>query len=478
MKNSPSMKRALLLCLVVMGCAEDLGVQGIAKGPANGDDEYDPVQGRYIIGSVPDQLIKNNRHFRIGQVAVGGMYVVTVSDAASGAKLIATGAAAFEGDDDRFNGLVFNGVDGGKVRIVDARPYPHTNSTSYFLEYKSQLPGSTWVDFCANGEGAIPLHGHYNIDRFHLNTPEITFACPDSISWKCSTLWGYVAGNDFASPDWSFHQACTRMGNASYCEDRNAFTREETPIQIRDFEASYGMPDILPNPDLDYPNPLPGDLDTFYIEAAWPAVGGPICLSRSRWAGLPPNPCPGVIRDPRFDGDPEVKFCEDIPLDVLNDVHGALIINGSKMMDAPMRLWKKDGQYLSTIRGYDLTYPGAVDDPPFKDTGYVFQSVNHMILRSLPGTLDAAIDMIPLYVQRAASSGGNDIVVSVDLPGTHTRGEFEGYSFKDQLPNNSLRRLVLYKKGNDHVTLISGTQPSGYVAVNPQPVLGWVLPPP
>jgi hypothetical protein len=218
------------------------------------------------------------------------------------------------------------------------------------------------------------------------------------------------------------------MANADYCRSGTPYTREQTPILIRDYSPYYPGP--YPS-DLGHPSPFPGDPDTFYFEAGWrPGDLGPVCLSKIRWASLPPDPCPTVLLDPRYSDDKRAKFCDDMTIADIQSL-GALLVNGSKMMDAPLHRWRnpKTGDEVSTIRGFfvDTNGDGRADFPgstaPFTDYTVHVQAEG-MLLRNLPGTLDPS-KMYPLYMQNLG--GGDRYLSEVGLG--RTTPPFEGYSF-------------------------------------------------
>ena len=424
-------------------------------GPASPED---PEQGRFIIGSVADGFASATRHYRVRATATNG-FVVSVLPAGvggvDGSNLTATsGPVTFSHDDPDFMWMTFDGVTSGQLQIVGLSPPPPESvspSTRYILKYNSG--NGDWVDYCAGGGGAIALQGEYDLRRAHHRTTAITFSCEDGVAAKCDG-WGYVAGN--AGPtsiEWRHHQACTGMANAAYCGDGTPFTRELTPIRIRDFRTSYanGLPT-----DLGHPLAPPGDPDTFYVEAGWDQNGWPVCLSKIRWAGLPPNPCPSVLPDPRFTNHPEVFFCDDFPATELWK-KGAVLVNGSKMMDAPLQHWRNPstGDDVSTIRGFYIDrdgISGADADSTFPFTDYtVYLGNDGMLLRNLPGTLVTA-QMYPLYMQTL----GDDRFLSGTVPpAADLKATFEGYSFLSPTTIKNLLPLSLCTpSGGDRNTTV------------------------
>jgi len=446
------MKNRLLMSFVVVaGCVGGPELEeGVHVSPIGGD----PEQGRHILGSLADRHADAYRHFRVRGTAIKGAdnYDVSLLPAGpggvDGSNLTATNTTAatpetFSRDDARFEGMVFDGVTGGHLRIVDVTAAPADSvapSARYFLEYSDD--NSTWVPYCAGGGGAVALQGEYDLSRIHHRTGSITFACDgEGVAAKCDT-WGYVAGNvGPTSIDWKHHQACTGMANAAYCGNGIPFTRELTPIRIRDFRPDYANP--APD-DLGHPVQMPGDPDTFYVEAGWNELGRPVCLAKIRWVGLPPNPCPGVLPDPRFDRSAEAFFCDDLPAIQLWQ-KGAVLVNGSKMMDAPLQHWRNPstGDDVATIRGFYIDRDGAPGPDrestlPFTDYS-VYLGNDGMLLRNLPGTIDPAM-MVPLYMQAV----GNDRYISAKVPPVAAQpATFEGYSFSSATMAKSLTPLYL-----------------------------------
>lgn len=465
-KHAPPMKHACLLGLLVVGCAE----QPIPD-PVEEVVDVEPVapyiggsyQGRQLLGA-PDDLQANGTHFRVSvQAASPAGLRLAVNAAgplgANGAHLIASnGTTTFSGADPRFIGVEMMSPDGARLKITGVTA-DSSGSTLYSLQYRG--PKDTeWVDYCDGTGGAVPLHGSFSSNRIHQNTPtSITFGCMPGVAYKCSVLWGYVPGiAGPGNPNWDHHQACIQMANAAYCgagPNGLPFTREETPIEIQDFVKGYGMGDV----NLTHPRPYPGDPDTFYFEAAWRPNGlPPICLSRLRWAALAPNPCPGVLEDPRFSSDPEAVFCDDLSYSDLR-ARGGVIVSGTMLMDAQLWRWRSSSpsgdHAFTTIRGYHVNIGGNTSQstPP---PGYTeFVARDGVIMRNLTGTLDANKDMIALYVY----SDGKDQVLSdafgTGLPATYTRGEFEGYSFRapDRVPNLTPLKLCVDAQGQYDVTI-------------------------
>lgn len=442
MNRSGAMRHTLLMgCVLMVGCVGGPAIE-VLDDPAPAGPEPDVVylageneQGRFLLGELADRLAPGQpRFYRVRATATNG-FTASVLPAGvggvNGSNLTATnGTDTFSYADARFVGMTFPDFAGGQLRIA-AVSGPAADSvapsTLYTLEYNSG--NGTWVPYCKGGGGAIVLQGEYDLQRTHLaSSGRLTFACSgEGVGAKCDG-WGYVAGNAGpASSDWKHHQACTGMASALYCGDGRSFTREKTPIVIRDFRPDYVN---LPPTDLPHPDPMPGDPDTYYVEAGWDERGRPVCLSKIRWSSLPPDPCPGVLPDPRLPHTPEAFFCDEYPAIELR-LKGALLVNGSKMMDAPLQRWRNKStlDVVTTIRGFYLDRdgtPGPDSDTTFPFPGYEeYLGTDGMILRNLPGTLDETM-MLPLYTQTV----GNDRFPSATRPPAAEEAKrFEGYAF-------------------------------------------------
>jgi hypothetical protein len=439
------MNQAFLMSIVVTaGCVgepapEPAGVDPrpiLAPGvPGPGDPlDEDPEQGRHLLGEFADrQLAGSTRHYRVRATATNGFDVSVLPagpGGVNGSNLTATdGTVTFSHADPRFEQMTFLDFSGGELRITGVSGAPADSvvpSTRYTLEYN---PGNgIWVPYCKDGGGAIALQGEYDLQRTHiLKSSTLTFSCEDGGATKCDK-WGYVAGTAGpTSSDWKHNQACLGMTSALYCGDGQSFTREKTPIRIRDFRPGYGNP---PPADLPHPDPMPGDPDTFYVEAGWDERGRPVCLSKLRWRGLPPDPCPGVLPDPRMPHTPEAFFCDDLPATDLWK-EGAVLVNGSPMMDAPLQHWRNlsTGDDVMTIRGFYLDRdgtPGPDSDTTYPFDGYTeYIGTDGMVLRNLPGTLDETM-MLPLYMQ---TSGDDRFLSATKPPAAEAAASFEGYAF-------------------------------------------------
>ncbi len=554
--NSPgAMRKTLLVCFAMVGCTGE----GEREGPGEPGDrssqivyQTDPSpdpppstltgeddQGRHILGFFADTLPGGmvggeSVHFHVSTTPDNRpLYMLSVTPAAEGANLRATGPFTYSGADGRFDGLVMNGPNGPKGQQqlrISAPPtlLEGSTSTAYQLEYNDG--SGNWRYYCRGGAGAIALHGVYTKRRIHEPGVgnKITFACVgEGVAEKCNA-WGYVAGNAGPSNnpqnpgDWDFHQACTAMANADYCRRGESLTRELTPIVIRDFkDGAKDPPEGVPSPypwkpplvpPLVHPDPFPGDPDTHYIEAAWrPGSATPVCLSKVRWTSLPLDPCPptgpgssgeegppknGLI-DPRID--PNGRTCEDYPsFDDLAE-EGALIINASKMMDAVMHKWRHHDteDVVTTMRGFyvpsvKLTGGGYPDPDETQSTlpfpGYrEYLGPEAMILRNLTGWLEPSEgSLVKLYARKGVDN--DDLVVASDDDATTLEFQamdpairddaFEGYAFPDPslLPVqvNGLEPLAICQAIGDHVTLLD--PPAGTCTMSTGRAFPWPLP--
>jgi hypothetical protein len=466
MNRRYAMTRALLISWVVWaGCAGGetepaLGVAVSASEPV--DDNWVPEQGTHILGGDPDghtetgpagRSVPDNPYLRVGATPTFRTgFQLSVTPAEMGAHLVAAaGTEVHAGIDAWFIGLVMTEVSSGaRIRVtgVDLVKVGDVGilgvqtlapTTLYTLEYRASNGDGTFadaVDYCGGKGGAIALAGGYDRHRQHTAGPTISFACPDGIAWKCN-FWGYVAGNDATADGWKYHQACTGMGNANYCKNGLSFTRELTPIQIRDARLDYGSDGGF---ELVHPDEPPGDPDRFYIEAGWDDHGFPICLSRIRWSSLPPSPCDDVFPDPRYSNPilhRDAAFCDGLSQADLF-ARGAVLINGSFAMDDTLHRWKdpSSGDEVLTVRGYFIDRDGdGVADPGSVLPFHVYPGANYsqhvgrgaegVLLRHLPGSLPEG-SMRALYSQNLTSG---DRYLS-DVGGGRADPAFEGFAFR------------------------------------------------
>jgi hypothetical protein len=480
MKLHCAMRQALLLSVALAGCMGAQPDQGTVRAfeTGSGDDvevgfalPWDPEQGTHILGFDADAITGEGApYLQISTTPVNFPdFTLSVTDSDHGMNLVAKGfkTPTYTGAASWFNGLVLAASNGGQLTITASRAIDPSEvgvkgvqspatSTVYAVSYSAPLGGGRFaepVDYCGGAGGAIFIAGAYTARRAHVNTNAITVACPTGIVFKCA-FWGYNPGTGGPTTDaWKFHQSCVVMGGARYCgAGGKSYTRELTPIEIRDGKINYGVDWAN---DFGHPNPFPGDPDRMYIEAGW-NENGPICLSKIRWAALEPDACAGQsgLVDPRFHYDPEhAFFCDDYSISQLITLKHALIVNGSETMDFVMHRWKNPdtGDVVSTGRGFFIDRnprDGAPDTDstlPFAGMGpgnyRVYQGSEGMLLRHLPGSLDEQ-DMRPLAMQ----TSGNDRYLG-DAVGGKADPNFEGYSFLSQntttvpegLPVNNLQ---------------------------------------
>jgi hypothetical protein len=482
MKFRCAMRTALLITgIMLVGCAgsgpDQPETKPSAPPPAppssdGSEEQWIPDQGTHILGSGPDVLGSGPGYISVSTTpAFRTKFTVSVMPAIAGAHLTATdGTTTYSQNHTWFNDLILTASDGGQVKIIGSAEVfataPDLNykvvedaantewvanavaSTEYTLLYRKPKMGGgfeDWKDYCGDdGGAAVPVAGHYGGQRDHLNG-RISFACHNGIAFKC-TMWGFPTGPGLTiDPDaWDLHTACTGMGNARYCGDAHSFTREMTPVWIVDQKNGSGIDNNawdLMHPG-DRGDRWPGNPDVFYIEAGWKRDGTPLCLSKLRWVSLPPNPCRGVLNgleDPRevvrSDEHPDVFFCDGNSVTQLFNL-GAVLINGSMMMDAPIGRWETSGgEKVSTIRGVwvDANKDGFADPEtvfPLIEGGAsssytTFDRYDGMLLRNLTGTLTED-QMVPLYMQNFGAIG--DHYMSSTGPG-RSDPSFEGYSF-------------------------------------------------
>lgn len=487
------MKNILLVSWMVMaGCVEGAALDessaeraalAAPEEPPEQEVQYESEQGRFVIGRTADGYYNpaTDRHFHVRRRPVDlghSSFLVGVTASAQGAHLVAKSDPPLDEshstDDDWFDGMVLEGVDGGRVRIESAVKDPSGRYTSYILKYRR--PGALSFNeyYCGLDDlgqpiGASPTLGYYDQSRYHhYDATVLTLGCWNGTLAKCLG-WGYVpgtvgpSGDPVQSPsDWDYHQACTRMASADYCSRGQPFTRELTPVVIRDFHPA-AQPAPGAQPVLVHPHPFPGNPDWHYIEAAWrPGRRPPVCVSKSRWAGLPIQPCgpsggggDECLADPRLD--PNAKTCEEYTFADLRAA-GALIVNASKMMDTTLQAWErpasggKPADVMTSMRGFyspsslitvanyqnpAFTFPAPHARTVYPWPDYVkFTGARSMVLRNLPGTLEEE-DMIPLFLwERDADRFVGSEGVANTLGFTSNLG-FEAHAFSSATQINA-----------------------------------------
>lgn len=476
------MRKALVISVVMAGCAGGEADQGVIRsletttsGGDPSDDPFyipwDPEQGVHVLGKTADALtetsvgVATRPYYSVSTAPPSRTaYTVSVSAAVDGAYLIAkNGTDTWSRDDSWFDNLILQAADGSQLKITGAQNISPATlgwtgvenqalaATEYFLKYRPALGGpNDWRDYCDDPEhGAIPLLGRYTKDRKHTAGASISFACNWGIAYKC-TMWGFVAGTSQSSDAWKLHDACEGAGNARFCGDARSYTREKTPVWFVDNSNLPGVgldQRAFPYP-ITHPDPWPGDPDRMYIESAWRDDGTPFCVSKLRWVSLPPRPCDGVLLDPRVNastgGDGDAMFCDDMDVATLLSQPRVKLVVASKTMDMPLGRWATrrgpGAEHVSTVFGVwlDADLDGSADRgtvyPPFLDaqgnTKYkVFEGYDGMLLRNLPGTLTSLSTPLTALSMRTEASGDQHLVVGAAADPT-----FEGYA----LPSRSL----------------------------------------
>lgn len=493
------MKYSVLLCVALLGCgALDEPEVATVTSAYTGESE----QGVNILGERPDALVDTTarRHIRFdikpSDSGHSATATIGVSASTAGAYLIATdGGATFSRSDAWFNNLVLRGVGfSWQIRIQPNEAVTNADGTltRYHLMRQRLLGGApfgAWEEYCKDSTvKAIAIRGGYTTNRDHEDAPALSFACDeDGVGAKCAS-WGYFAGNQRTvgdDTDWDRNQACTKMANAWYCPNQGSHTRVGTPIQYGNYRRG-GSPLPYDLPSYPLPPPLPGDPDAFSFEAGW-GPNGPICLSKLRWQSLPPNPCNTSLPDPRTRDGRNLggQFCDELDYATIYN-RGARLINGSKVMDAPVHNWTSStpGDTVASMRGYvsnsdpaflEIVPPVlAVGTPPVTSSPYgpAVLPMDHLILRNLPTSLPAAT-MVTL--NRYVNPATKDRVVLPAAPnGNYQLEDFEGYAFPTAGPGRAeLRRCGLPP---NLTTTIAATCPGGLGAGMPLGVFA-LLPP-
>ena len=137
---------------------------------------------------------------------------------------------------------------------------------------------------------AIPVAAAFNThgDRVE-STASFTFGCTVAVIAKCYR-WGYRPWLTGSSYDFAqLHWACTRLARADYCGNGQSWTHDGTLINVWDRAPAPGT-------FQDHGTPPPD----FFFEAGW-STHGAVCLSKQRWATLPPavaQSCPDRLITP------------------------------------------------------------------------------------------------------------------------------------------------------------------------------------
>jgi hypothetical protein len=181
---------------------------------------------------------------------------------------------------------------------------------------------------------------------------------------------------------------------------------------------------------------------TFYIEAGWDDEDAPFCVSKARFASMPPDPCPGVLADPRVD--PSVRYCEDYSDD---ELAAAPVLNWNTSMvnDLPFDTWEQNGRLVTTVRGFE---DASATHPP--QPGMTRVGPSGILLREPTAEMTAPGILEPVRLYCVPNGGDCVVTTAATAPSTYTddRG-FEGYVFTseavappDSIPLHLYRRLL------------------------------------
>ncbi len=178
------------------------------------------------------------------------------------------------------------------VRSVTQDPtYPDGSTFLYALDIIN-ADGTTQPLCRPDASGvaaAIPVAAVFDQhgDRVE-STAQFTMGCTAGVIAKCYR-WGYRPWINGDPQFAQLHWACTRMARADYCGDGRTWTYDGTLINLWDRAPS-------PGPFNSHGSPPP----SFVFEAGWSAQGA-VCLSKQRWATLPPEfaqACPSRLIAP------------------------------------------------------------------------------------------------------------------------------------------------------------------------------------
>lgn len=440
---------------------------------------------------LPDR--ENNGHFLLGDESLPGAndafdnvsenpgYFYSVKTTATrGTVPVETrvqGIALVAADGKGPAGLKFKAAVGtSELRITAELPALGDQPLRYLIERRADSL-SSWADPC-HGQAALPFDGRFTSDRRHVaQVGEISFGCDGATAYKCAGLWGYLPSavdNPTQDDMWDVHEACTHMASSTYCMDATSYTRDGSYIELMDDwgVSSPTPPNMTPAmPWRAWMQPMnqwPPARHTYYLEGGWNDTEAPVCLSRTRWASLPPDPCPGVLPDPRTT--PGARYCEEYSNDALT-ASGALVWNTSRVHDLPMHTWRLGTERVTTVRGFHDDFRSQPPSPLM-----TYESSAGMIVR------EPTTEMIELYPMSEAhmycEAGGTRCVVATPatVPASHTvDAGFEGYVFDvaSQCPADSVE-FALYKNATtgDFVSAVVGSEPAGYLK---KATIGYVL---
>ena len=469
------MSRFVLL-LVFAGCA------------SKAEPEIGSINGPPL----PDR--ENNGHFLLGAESIPGAadafddvtgdegYFYSVKslarrNATTNVKASVSGIALVAADGQSVVGLVFKAAVGtSELRIVADLPETPDAPRRYLVE-RRESPTQPWIDPC-HGEAALPFNGRFTSDRKHVaQVGEISFGCDGATAYKCAGLWGYVPSdvdNPAADDMWDVHEACTHMASSTYCMDATSYTRNGSWIELMDDwgVSSPTPPNMTPvMPWRAWMQPLnqwPPARHTFYLEGGWNDDEKPFCLSRTRWASLPPDPCPGVLDDPRTT--PGARYCEEYSNDQLT-FSGALVWNTSLVNDLPLHTWVLGTERVTTVRGFHDDFRSL---PPV--LGMTYESSAGILVREPTSEMLALnyLEEVHLYCEPASTRCV--VATATTAPASHTvDGGFEGYVF-DSSPERPADTVefALYRNAatGDYLSAVVGTEPASYTL---QSTIGYVL---
>jgi hypothetical protein len=232
--------------------------------------------------------------------------------------------------------------------------------------------------------------------------------------------------------------------------------------------------------------PPPG---VFKFEAAWPEDDDEpvICLSKTRWQGLPVDEldsCETPPLDPRKDAGG--LFCEDMLSERPDLLADATIVNASKYTDLLIEQWTNAAgtDSVSTVLGYwPGDWPGPGQRPvqiqvkaPFP--GYTHDETQGTLLRSLPGSISQGeIRHVFSFTKPMTGRVLGRIDDSSAWPKNgYTQGTWEGMVFVDPPASGfpPVTPLYLYRDGTDYFnsTLVLGSPIVTVDTVGYVPVVG------
>jgi hypothetical protein len=444
---------AIAALLALASCAVDLEAGRPDDEASQADDEADKIggddgdgmqtQGRHLFGEDLDRRGSAERHFAVEiqtTASDGQPYYASIVD---GTLHVAGPGGHFRGMDRELVGLVFEGVDGGRLRLGKAVP---VRGVGVGHTISIQPPRSdTWEPVCG-GRPALPLHGTFGRDGFHHDEPAISFVCPDGGAYKCS-LWGYPPGTSSSDPLWDYHQACTRMARNDLCANGQSYTFEGTAILFRDETPLTDIPE--PPDTFNEPTTWPPPVDAYFYEAAW--RGGrrpPRCLARARWRTLPlGNRCGGLLLDPRVD--PDARACEDL-LDDDEGLDDVLIFSASHINDVTMNRWDLEGDLVSTINGYfAIPESGQPAEIPFGGLTAIYHGTDGILLRVVPESIDEA-DLLDLNLYRRIGDGDRVVTTAASVPAGYEFVEKQGFVFEEARERTT--PLYQHRRGDRWVT--------------------------